>query len=362
MTVPMEVRTSRPRRTSAFRFLLPLACMLVCGSLLAVAPPPDKRLSPARIAEAEAYSRSAGGSTLIVMQAGAVLHESGGTALAEPIWTMSIAKSLTAMAIFAARADGLLTLDEPASKTLGEWKKDGRKAVTIRQLLNHTSGLADGYNAIYARGVKDKARLALGLRLVDTPGARFDYGPGNYEVLGEILRRKLAPGGRTPLGYLRAKVLTPLGITPADWRKDGSGNPFQSAGAKLTPRDLAKIGEFVRTRGRAWIVPVIPQSAFDGAFTGSSANSMYGLGFWLNANARETGASPLSIEGTLGQERSPAAWRRSCISPVAPPDLVAMVGSGGIRVYVVPSRKLVIVRTGQGGSFSDATFLGRLFR
>lgn len=336
--------------------------MLYSGIALAVAPPPDKRLSPARIAEAEAYSRSTGGNALIVMQAGAVLHESGGAALAEPFWTMSIAKNLTALTILAARAEGLLTLDEPASKTLHEWRKDGRKTITIRQLLHQTSGLADGYNAIYARGVKDKARTALALRLVDVPGAQFDYGPGNYEALGEILRRKLAPDGRTPLGYLQAKVFTPLGITPADWRRDGSGNPFQSAGAKLSPRDLAKIGEFVRTRGRAWIVPAIPQSAFIGAFAGSQANTMYGLSFWLNVNAREPGAATLSIEGTLGQKRSPAAWRKSCISPAAPSDLVAMVGSGGIRVYIVSSRKLVIVRTGEGRTFNDATFLGRLFR
>ncbi len=88
---------------------------------------------------------------------------------------------------------------------------------------------------------------------------------------------------------------------------------------------------------------------------------MYGLSFWLNANAARAEASALSIEGTLGQSRSPEEWSRSCISTAAPADLVAMVGSGGERCYIVPSRKMVIVRFGKGSNFSDAEFLRRLF-
>jgi hypothetical protein len=64
---------------------------------------------------------------------------------------------------------------------------------------------------------------------------------------------------------------------------------------------------------------------------------------------------------TLGEARSPEQWRRACLSALAPADLFAMVGSGGERCYVVPSRKLVVVRFGTGATFSDAEFLRRLF-
>ena len=322
------------------------------------------RLPAAQIESAAAYSRKCGGQAFIVTQAGTTLHESYANAGSpdQRFLVMSITKNLTALAVFAARAEGLLALDEPVAKTIAEWRGAEKSRVTIRELLSQTSGLATGYEAIYSRGVRDKNRIAVALPVVAAPGSRFQYAPGNYELLGEILRRKLASRHLDPLAYLSAKILAPIGIAlPPDWRRDRKGNPYFSAGAKFTARELAKIGEFVRTRGRIWIFPALPASAFDGAFTGSSANSMYGLSFWLNANAACAGADSISIEGTLGALRSPDEWSRSSISSVAPADLVAMVGSGGERCYVVPSRKLVIVRLGRGSNFSDAEFLKRLF-
>ncbi|MGH8047463.1 MAG: serine hydrolase domain-containing protein [Chthoniobacterales bacterium] len=341
----------------------PAACVVLLA--IAASAQAGQTASPLRIAAADSYSRKCGGQALIVMQTGRTLHESyaNGGAPDRPLLVMSLTKNLAALAIFAARASGLLSLDEPVAKTIAAWRDSPAKnRITIRELLNQTAGLADGYNAIYSRGVRDKNKIAAALPLVAEPGTLFDYAPGNYELLEEILRRKLAARHTDPLAFLAAKILAPLGIKPADdWRRDRAGNPFFSAGAKFTAPDLAKIGEFVRTRGRVWILPVLPASAFDGAFTGSEANSMYGFSFWLNANARRAGADAISIEGTLGATRSPAEWRRSCISSVAPSDLFAMVGSGGLRCYVVPSRKLVIVRVGKGTNFSDAEFLGRLF-
>jgi CubicO group peptidase (beta-lactamase class C family) len=316
------------------------------------------------IAAADSYSRKCGGQALVVLRAGRTIHESyaNGGAPTRRFPVMSITKNLAALAILAARAERLLSLDEPVANTIPDWRdRPDKDRITIRELLNQTSGLASGYDAIYARGIRDKNRAATSLPLVARPGRLFDYAPSNYELLEEILRRKLAPRGTDPLAYLTSRILRPLGISPdPEWRRDRAGNPFFSAGAKLTARELAKVGEFVRTRGRVWIFPALPAAAFEGAFTGSRANSMYGFSFWLNANAA-LGADPISIEGTLGAERSDAAWRGSCISSVAPRDLVAMVGSGGSRCYVVPSRKLVIVRFGTGSNFSDAEFLRRLF-
>ncbi|MFM8717914.1 MAG: hypothetical protein ACKOFH_00005 [Chthoniobacterales bacterium] len=38
-----------------------------------------------------------------------------------------------------------------------------------------------------------------------------------------------------------------------------------------------------------------------------------------------------------------------------------MIGTGGQRVYIVPSQQLVIIRLAGGGAFSDAEFLNRFF-
>ena len=55
-------------------------------------------------------------------------------------------------------------------------------------------------------------------------------------------------------------------------------------------------------------------------------------------------------------------WRGACICKDAPPDLFAAVGSGYNRLFVIPSRGLVIVRQGENAKFSDAEFLRRILR
>lgn len=316
------------------------------------------------IASAAAYSRKCGGEALIVMEGGRTIHESyaHGGAPDRPIHVMSITKNLALLAVLAARNDGILKLDEPVARTISEWRdKPGKREVTISELLQQVSGLAPGYDTIYAHNVRNKNKIAVSLPLEAEPGSQFRYAPSNYELIEELLRRKLATRGATPLGYLKQRILTPLGVRPAEWRCDRSGNPFFSAGAHLTARDVAKIGEFIRTKGRVWLLPLLPATVFGAAFTGTPANSMYGLSFWLNANRNRPGADPISIEDSLGNARPSDAWSRSSICSVAPDDLIAMVGSGGERCYVVPSCKLVVVRFGKGSNFSDAEFLRRLF-
>lgn len=330
--------------------------LAVVASARAMAPAAST-LSPEHLTAAARYSEATGGQALVVRQSGRTIHESGAPDRA--VWVMSITKTLAALAVLAAEADGLLSLDEPAAQTLSEWRKDGRRAITLRQLLQQTSGLASGYVRIYSRVFHDKNRVALTLPLVTPPGERFAYGPGHFEALAEVLRRKLAPRGQDPAAYLQSRVLSRCGVRPTAWQRDRAGNAFLSAGAQFTARDLVRIGELFLHRGRPGLFPVLPSRSFVTATTGSPANAMYGLGLWLNVGAPR--AMPLFIEGALRVDRSPGQWRASCLSNDAPPDLYAMMGSGGQRVYVVPSRRLVVVRVGDGKTFSDAEFLRRLF-
>ena len=339
---------------------LPLGCGAIAGLFLSsVTGAADSE----GIAAAQKYSEQEGGQALVVLRQGRVVHESyaGSGGPTRPVRVMSITKNLVAVAGFAAAGEGWLDLDEPISRTIPEWT--GRRGgIVLRQLLDQTSGLSPGNSTIYGRGVRDKVAAALRLDVVSEPGRQFDYGAGNFEVFGEVLRRKLAARGIGSVPeFLANKVLRPVGAEVADWDLDPEGAPYYSTGASMTAVDLARFGELVRTRGRAWIWPIIPEINFDAARRGSEANSMYGLSFWLNRNARNLGAEPTSVEGTLGDERSPEHWGRSSLSAVAPTDLIAMIGSGGIRCYVVPTEKLVVVRFGSGRGFSDAAFLAALF-
>ena len=90
-------------------------------------------------------------------------------------------------------------------------------------------------------------------------------------------------------------------------------------------------------------------------FKGSAANPGYGLGFWLPARGG------IDSKGRRDDRR---AARLKEIH--APESIIKAAGAGGQKLYVIPSRNLVIVRqaarrslTGRG--FEDTAFLAPLF-
>jgi CubicO group peptidase (beta-lactamase class C family) len=327
-----------------------LAAVLVCSCTRALA---DTE-SAAR------YSAQHGERALLIWQNGRLRFErygiDGAQDKAENIF--SITKSLCALGTFAAIGRRALDLDEPVSLTLTEWQKDPRKRkITVRDLLNQTSGLSPGFEALYATNVRIKNQKALSLPVLTEPGERFDYGPSHYEVLEALMARKL---GESPLVWIEGVLFGPLGITPGGWRRDRLGNPYFSAGARVSARDLLAVGHLVRRKGWHWIFPLVPSSLMRTASAGSPANPIYGLGFWLNRLATDKRAVEIDVEEAIASSR--LSWDRRCLSRSAPPDMIAMVGSRGQRVYVSSSKRLIIVRLGSQSGFRDPDFLRAFFR
>ena len=118
----------------------------------------------------------------------------------------------------------------------------GGAAITIRQLLNQTSGLDPSAGMI--GDARDQMAASVHAGLVAAPGTQFHYGPSNYQALGEILRRKLAPSGRSVEDYMKDKVFDPLDIDIASWYRDGSGHPLMHAGIQLTRAGMEEAGRF----------------------------------------------------------------------------------------------------------------------
>lgn len=327
--------------------------------------PSGSRLPDANLRAASKYSRTAGGHALFVRQWGRTVHESYADGFSPNAGqqVFSITKSLAAIVCFVAADEGWLTLDEPVYKTITEWKSDPTKRrITIRMLLNLNSGLDPGFPALYARGLKDKNSRAIRFPVVTPPGAQFDYGPANYEILEVLLSRKCAARGTSLAAFLERRVLAPIGASvSSDWRADSSGNRYLSTGARMSVRGVAALADVVLSRGRLGGRRIFAAENIADAAQGSSANRMYGLSFWSNQNATRSSARALSVEGSLGQEFSPAFWQDACLSKNAPTDLLVMIGSGGQRAYVVPSQGLVVVRFGSGSRFDDAEFLDILF-
>jgi len=140
----------------------------------------------------------------------------------------SLTKQFTAAAILVLVQQGKLSLSDPLAKWCREFSGDAT-GITIRQLLNHTSGLQDYVGLFVAkRGdfdaqpswtepEEDEPTSADALRLIAsqdalefTPGSKFEYSNSGYVVLGQIVERA---SGMRLAEFLDREVFKKLGMT-----------------------------------------------------------------------------------------------------------------------------------------------------
>ena len=324
-----------------------LSCFLLLASLNAR----GAALDPTAVRRAADYSARHEGTSFLVRQNGRTLLEEypGGGDENTPERIYSGTKAFWCLAALAAVDDGLLRLDERVAETIPSWRKDRRKAeVTIRQLLDFSCGLAPGFG-LQVNDYGNRDRAACRLPMVAAPGEAFIYGPSALQVFHQVLKEKLH--GKTPEHYLERRVLRRLHLGPQRYLNDRAGNPLLSAGFVLTARQWARMGKLVLARGR----PVVKPETIAQSWRGSAANRAFSLGWWNNRAA--PGGREFDFEAMLGPKWSRQDWKDACLCRDAPSDLVACIGSGYQRLYVIPSLNLVVVRQANGGSFSDAHFL-----
>ena len=308
-------------------------------------------LDLAAVRQAAKYSREHGGTSFLAIQNGRTLYEeySHGLDADTPQRIYSGTKAFWNLAALAAMEDGLLTLDEPVANTISSWQNDPRKSqVTIRQLLDFSAGLAPGFG-MQVNDYGDRDRTALRLPIVADPGRVFIYGPSTLQVFHQVLKQKL--GEQRPTKYLERRVLRRLHLGPQRYLNDRAGNPLLAAGFTLTARQWSKIGQLVLDHGR----PVLKPESLEQCWHGSKANPAFSLGWWNNRAA--PGGREFDFENMLTPNWQRQDWENACLCRDAPRDLVACIGSGYQRLYVIPSLNLTIVRQGNGGRFSDARFL-----
>ncbi len=129
----------------------------------------------------------------------------------------SITKPFVATSIMQLWEQGKINLDDPVSKHLPYFrlKDDRAKAITLRQMLSHISGMPDVEDYEWDKPQYDAGALERYVRsltahsLIAEPGARFQYSNMAYEVLGDVIAKV---SGESFEDYVRRHILDPLGM------------------------------------------------------------------------------------------------------------------------------------------------------
>jgi CubicO group peptidase (beta-lactamase class C family) len=128
----------------------------------------------------------------------------------------SLSKSFTALAVLQLAEAGRVGLDEPVRAYLPEFTTadpGASRRITVRHLLNHTSGMADaGFPAAAQyrpESLPQRVRSLRQARLAGEPGREFHYFDPNYQLLARIVEVVIGMRFET---YLRERVFLPLGM------------------------------------------------------------------------------------------------------------------------------------------------------
>jgi CubicO group peptidase (beta-lactamase class C family) len=163
------------------------------------------------------------GAAVVVVRDGAVEHLAGygttasATAITPdtPMALGSVAKSVTATGVMQLVEAGKVDLDRPVVDYLPEFTTSDPRStrITVRQLLNQTSGLADAGFAemsLPQPANLDEEMLRLRrARLVADPGTQWNYHNPNYHLLARVIERV---SGRPYADYMAANVFSPAGM------------------------------------------------------------------------------------------------------------------------------------------------------
>ena len=126
----------------------------------------------------------------------------------------SVSKSFTALAILQLVERGLIALDSPVTDYI-DWftTADPTASITVRQLLNQTSGIStlDGSRNAFTPEIslEDRVRLIETYDLVSEPGSEFNYSNLNYAVLGLIVQEV---SGVDYGEFVEQEIFAPLGM------------------------------------------------------------------------------------------------------------------------------------------------------
>jgi len=142
---------------------------------------------------------------------------------ATPFVIGSTSKSFTALAVMQLVDDGRVELDAPVRRYVPELRLQSSgtaDAITVRQILQQTSGLPEGAGGPVLKSAKagtalDAVRELRDTRLASAPGRQWHYSNANYVLAGLVVERA---SGTSYAEHVERRIFTPLGMTSSTTR------------------------------------------------------------------------------------------------------------------------------------------------
>ena len=224
----------------------------------------------------------------------------------------SASKAPAAAAILTLEREGLVSLDVPVRSYLGDavtWPP-AKSAITLRMLLNHTSGLpmsSPCLDATDATTLQQCVGEIAQAPLDFLPGTQFGYSAAGYQVAGLVAERVTGKDWNTLFGE---RVTAPLRM--ASFSYGAPVNPRVAGGAVSNVLDYLKFSQAILGGGAPLLTPAQGQalrsSQVNGLpifFTPAPAGARlegYSQGWWISAPENHPGSEgpELSDPGLLG--------------------------------------------------------------
>ena len=266
----------------------------------------------------------------------------------------SMHKTVLALAIGAAVTDGVIpSLDSKASRWLTEWQSDARRDITIEDLLRMHSGIE-----LPRFGTWKATKLLLGSNLpgavlslgyARAPGTYFEYNNASSQLLLTLLERATGQGYAD---YLSTRLWQPLGAAEAAlWMDREQGMPRGFCCFFASARDWLRVGLLLAADGKVGERQLVASEWVQAMKTPSVTNPNFGMHLWLG--------SPSEKERKYNDYSVKAFHSEKFLAD----DIYYIDGFGGQRVYVVPSRELIVVRTGVSQlDWDDAPLINTIIR
>jgi CubicO group peptidase (beta-lactamase class C family) len=263
----------------------------------------------------------------------------------------SVTKSVTSMLAGIAIGQGKLKLTAPIGRYLPHgpgWGDAAHRAITVRQLLTQTSGIAEAILSEAGTTGTDPSlpQEALAQPILHKPGTHFEYSQLGPALLSYVIHRAV---GADLTSYVQRKLFGPIGITAGSWfwLEDRSGNPYGYSNLFLTPDQMARLGLLMQNHGKWNGRQIVPAAYVRKVSKATPTNGCYGLLFWTNRGRPCTGAN-IPAAATLHHRAVPSA----------PRDMYQMNGTGSQLNVMVPSLHMTITTTGWfGDTYPDPTVL-----